>query len=472
MPVIPPRRTPPLHAYRYAHRAHQHSTHHVSFQNLKPIFKAPPATSPRLHLVVLPTRTTPTRTSDGNDDESEEESRGGYGHMMGPCLVGSFRPPPPKPRYHGHSRSTFGLTKWVWSTRLALCKGSGIRRLLRLRPQLPIHRIHPFLLSLRRPLSPLSPLPRRLRPLKHALPYPLASHPSFLRLRRARPALLEEEDNRPSEPPVTIYPRMGDLRSLHEKGEWGVKVDRGFGGVGVWTLRKIVWIREVQEVQVRLKVQEAKGRELEEQRSSASASESETEDEETLVDSDSEWDSVSTTCSSRQDSGDTDAEGSEEGVGVVMGKGNLIEMAVGQVNSAGKEEEREDVVDVETSHMASSAWLCAFYRASAVVPSRAQRQGQMQMRGHVHSQMQWQGRWIVLLEIARRDGVRIKVVPKAPSSSVSAMREKVGRDVRWLKILGKSKADASAGAGKVVAKTVDVVPRVEVEGVCDHHRYS
>ncbi|KAF6765840.1 hypothetical protein DFP72DRAFT_1039546 [Ephemerocybe angulata] len=475
--------------------------------NLKPIFKAAPkpaplpakskriAPSPLSRFVSLPP---PRRSSyydseSESDDESESEDEGesGFGHMMGPCLVGSFRPPPPKPRYHGHSRSTFGLTKWVWSTRLALCKGSGIRRLLRLRPQLPIHRIHPFLLSLRRPLSPLSPLPRRLRPLKRprirrrrrrppptprsptdALPYPLASHPSFLRLRRARPALLEEEDNRPSEPPVTIYPRMGDLRSLHEKGEWGVKVDRGFGGVGVWTLRKIVWICEVQEVQVRLKVQEAKGRELEEQRSSASASESETEDEETLVDSDSEWDSVSTTCSSRQDSGDTDAEGSEEGVGVVMGKGNLIEMAVGQVNSAGKEEEREDVVDVETSHMASSAWLCAFYRASAVVPSRAQRQGQMQMRGHVHSQMQWQGRWIVLLEIARRDGVRIKVVPKAPSSSVSAMREKVGRDVRWLKILGKSKADASAGAGKVVAKTVDVVPRVEVEGVCDHHRYS
>ncbi|KAF5341773.1 hypothetical protein D9611_002101 [Ephemerocybe angulata] len=307
-----------------------------------------------------------------------------------------------------------------------------------------------------------------------ALPssYPLTS-PSFLRLRRARPALLEEENNRPSEPPVTIYPRMGDLRSLHAekdgkkdgKGEaWCVKVDRGFGGVGVWTLRKIVWACAVAE---RSRVVQAESASA----NSESETEDEDEDEETLVDSDSEWDSVSTTCSSRQDSGET-----EDDAQLSTEKGNLIEMAVGRVNSAGKEEEREDVVDVETGHMASSAWLCAFYRASLGAPSSAQRRGQGQrqgqrqgqMRGHVHSQMQWQGRWTVLLEIARRDGVRIKVV-KAPSSSfVSA--SKVGRDVRWLKLLGKSKA--GAGAGKVVGKTVDVMPRVEVEGVCDHHRYS
>ncbi|KAF6755310.1 hypothetical protein DFP72DRAFT_1121746 [Ephemerocybe angulata] len=497
MPVIPPRRTPPLHAYRTSNPSSRpHVKPHRRLSS--PSVLLPPrsaATSPRLHLVVLPTRTTPTRTSDGNDDESEEESRGGYGHMMGPCLVGSFRPPPPKPRYHGHSRSSFGLTKWVWATRLALCETSSSPA----SPSAPSPSSPDSPISSVSPVSPTSPVfpttptatsqasahsslsspsstPSPPRSPTDALPYPLASHPSFLRLRRARPALLEEEDNRPSEPPVTIYPRMGDLRSLHEKGEWGVKVDRGFGGVGVWTLRKIVWIREVQEVQVRLNevdsTAEAKGRELEEQRSSASESETEDEDEETLVDSDSEWDSVSTTCSSRQDSGDTDAEGSEEGVG----KGNLIEMAVGRFNDTkgNKGEAVEEVnVDVETRHMASSAWLCAFYHASpGVSPVASQRRGQpqrqMQTRVHVHSQMQWQSRWIVLLEIARRDGVRIKVV-KAPSSSfVSA--SKVGRDVRWLKLLGKSKA--GGGAGKVVAKTVDVVPRVEGEVVCDHHRYS
>ncbi|KAF6755317.1 hypothetical protein DFP72DRAFT_1045476 [Ephemerocybe angulata] len=533
-PVHHLRHPAPTHSPLHVPRAHNHSTHNASFQNLKPIFKAPPkpaplpikskrlAPSPLSRFVSLPPPP-PRRSScydsesesdddSESDDESEDESKGGFGHMMGPCLVGSFRPPPPKPRYHGYSRSSFGLTKWVWATRLALGENpsspaspstpsasapdSPISPDSPVSPTSPVSPVSPTTPTATSqapahsstPSAPSSPTPRSPT---DALPsgYPLTS-PSFLRLRRARPALLEEEDNRPSEPPVTIYPRMGDLRCLHaekgmgEKGKgeaWCVKVDRGFGGVGVWTLRKIVWIREVQEVQVRLKVQEAKGREMEEERSSASASESETEDEdeETLVDSDSEWDSVSTTCSSRQDSDEPDLGEREEGV---LGKGNLIEMAVGRVNSAGKggDERKGDEgeeVDVETKHMASSAWLCAFYRASAVVPSRAQRQGQrqgqMQTRVHVHSQMQWQRRWIVLLEIARRDGVRIKVV-KAPSSSVGEMREKVGRDVRWLKLLGKSKAGVGAGAGKVVGKTVVErgVGEVGVEGVCDHHRYS
>ncbi|KAF6755322.1 hypothetical protein DFP72DRAFT_1121798 [Ephemerocybe angulata] len=50
---------------------------------------------------------------------------------------------------------------------------------------------------------------------------PLPPHhtPPFLRLRRVRPAFLEEVDHRPSEPPLTIYPGMGDLRSLRDKEE-------------------------------------------------------------------------------------------------------------------------------------------------------------------------------------------------------------------------------------------------------------
>ncbi|KAF6755312.1 hypothetical protein DFP72DRAFT_1067604 [Ephemerocybe angulata] len=416
---------------------------------------------------------------------------------MGPCLVGSFRPPPPKPRYHGHSRPSFGLTKWVWSTRLALCETSSSPASPSTpspsSPDSPVSPVSPV-----SPTTPLSPTtststltspstPSTPRSPTDALPssYPLTS-PSFLRLRRARPALLEEEDNRSSEPPLTIYPRMGDLRSLHAekvdgkkdgmnggkgKGEeaWCVKVDRGFGEVGVWTLRKILWVCEVAE--------RSRNRVAEAESTSASTSESETEDEdeETLVDSDSEWDSVSTTCSSRQDSGDTDAEGSEEGV--VMGKGNLIEMAVGRVNSAGKGDNGGsggEEVDVETKHMASSAWLCAFYRAITPSTPRPRSSSSGGVRGRVqvhrsHSQMQWQSRWIVLLEIARRDGVQIKVV-KPHSSSMTSMTSKVGRDVRWLKLLGKSKA----GAGKVVAKTVDVdvVERGVGEVVCDHHRYS
>ncbi|KAF6765852.1 hypothetical protein DFP72DRAFT_868651 [Ephemerocybe angulata] len=183
--------------------------------------------------------------------------------MMGPSSLG-FRPPPPKPRYHGHSRSSFGLTKWVWSTLLALCEGSGLLRLFRrtslirrrslcrlcrLRPPVspdspvsptsPVSPVSPDSVPVppttqtstsSAPLSPTAPTPRSPT---DGLPYPLTSHPSFLRLRRARPALLEEEDHRPSEPPVNIYPRMGDLRSLHDKGESGVKVDRGWRGGGV-----------------------------------------------------------------------------------------------------------------------------------------------------------------------------------------------------------------------------------------------
>ncbi|KAF6755316.1 hypothetical protein DFP72DRAFT_1169583 [Ephemerocybe angulata] len=411
----------PRHPVHHHHAAATHSplyTHHASFQDLtrsltcqaqalsslpsQPLcLLALPSTSSFFLLLLLYSDQDDSDEDDSDENDSDDDdARGGYAHTMGPCLVGSFRPPPPNQRYHGHSRSRFGLTKGVWSMRLALCEGPSL-------------------------------LPRRRFEgngrYDDALLYPLTSHPSFFRLRCARPALLEEEDHRPSEPPVTSYPRMGDLRSLHAekdgkkdgKGEaWCVKVDKGFGGVGVWTLRKIVWIREVQEVQMRLQAQEAKGRELEE-RSSASERETEDEDEheETLVDSDSEWDSVSTTCSSRQEEGEaSDAQLSTE-------KGNLIEMAVGRVNSAGKGDDGGSGggdVDVETSHMASSAWLCAFYRASLAAPSSAQRRGQGQRQGQVqvrgHSQMQWQGRWTILLEIARRDGVRIKVVKPASSS--------------------------------------------------------
>ncbi|KAF5342228.1 hypothetical protein D9611_002098 [Ephemerocybe angulata] len=442
------------HSPLHAHRAHQHSTHHASFQNLKAIFKAPPKPAPvpfkskrfapsplsrylHLHLIVVPTPPTPTRTvrvkakTIATTKTTKCKKR-----WLPPHDGPLFTKLPPAPAETVVPRP-LALAFRAYEVRACVACVAFDPRFAGFgscpSDDADDHVLGSFVTD-----APDAALPNRRPPL------PLTSHPSFLRLRRARPALLEEEDNRPSEPPVTIYPRMGDLRSLHEKGEWGVKVDRGFGGVGVWTLRKIVWIREVQEVQVRLEVQEATGRELEEQRSSASASETEDEDEdeEMLVDSDSEWDSISTTFSSQQGSGETDAGGSEVGV---VGKGNLIEMAVGQVNSAGKggDERSEEDVDVETRHMASSAWLCAFYRASAGPSSpsrrRGQRQGQCQghsqIRGHVHSQMQWQSRRIVLLEIARRDGVRIKVVKAAPSAG--EMREKVGGGCEVVEAFGE-----------------------------------
>ncbi|KAF6765842.1 hypothetical protein DFP72DRAFT_1108840 [Ephemerocybe angulata] len=284
-PVHPHQHAAQNHSPLHAHRAHQDSTHHASFQNLKPIFEAPskPAPlpfkskrftpSPLSRFVSVPPprcsyfhSSSPSYSdskSDDDDSESEDDATGGYAHIMGPCLVGSFRPPPPKPRYHGHSRSSFGLTKWVWSTRLALCEGSGSSS-----PDSPVSPTSPDSPvspketgSPKEPVSPTSPVsPKEATSMStphsptDALPYPLTTHPSFLHLRRARPALLEEEDNRPSEPPLTIYAHG-------------------------WTLRKIVWACEVASAvaeRSRSTTAEAESR-------SASESETEDEDEETKV---------------------------------------------------------------------------------------------------------------------------------------------------------------------------------------------
>ncbi|KAF6755319.1 hypothetical protein DFP72DRAFT_1045478 [Ephemerocybe angulata] len=415
------RPTLPMHA----HRAHKHSTHHASFQNLKPIFKAPPkpAPPPAKHKRFAPSPLSryvslspppPHSESDSEDDDSEDDdnTRGGYAHMMGPCLVGSFRPPPPKPRYHGHSRSSFGLTKWVWLTRQALCEGSAPSSPSPPSPDSPVS-----------PASPSSPSPDS--PVSSTSPSTPVSPVSPVHRRRLFRLILQSLQS-----PLFLrrHRRRRRLRCLRRA--------RGEGG-----------LIEAPAVAERSTIAEAESTNASESASESEMEGEDGEDEETLVDSDSEWDSVSTTCSSRQDSGEaSDAQLSTE-------KGNLIEMAVGRVNSAGKGgDERkggdEEEVDVETRHMASAAWLCAFYRATTVTPRtprpRSSSSGGVRGRAqahHSHSQMQWQSRWIVLLEIARRDGVRIKVVKPV----VAAGGSKVGRDVRWLKLLGKSKAGVVRG---------------------------
>ncbi|KAJ2934135.1 hypothetical protein H1R20_g2943, partial [Candolleomyces eurysporus] len=269
----------------------------------------------------------------------------------------------PTARYHGYSGHSLLFSKWVWSTRQAQYEARAT-----------------------------SEADGNAASVCEALPKMLTTHPNYLRLRRMRSFYTEEK--RPAQPPLTVYPRQGDIAALRDP--YCARADRSFAGVPLWTLRKIVCLYALLLAKQEDAFEEA-------------GSEVSFGTDSTLVDSDTEWD-ISTTCSSRHDDDTIHSDHAP------ISKGNLLSLAVHRAHVE---------PDVPTDHMSTIVWLCKFYRKPSFKLSPNQTWPSS-----------WYGLWEVLIELARLDASSVQKAPEAN-------KLRPPKEFRWLKLLGGPKVAKS-----------------------------
>lgn len=271
-------------------------------------------------------------------------------------------------RYHGYSGHSLLFSKWVWSTRQTQYEARAT-----------------------------SQAGENAVSACEALPKVLTSHPNYLRLRRMRSFYTEEK--RPDQPPLTAYPRQGDIAALRDP--YCARADRSFASVPLSTLRKIIYLYALLLPKQEDAFEEA-------------GSEVSFGTDSTLVDSDSEWD-ISTTCSSRHDDDIIQSDHA------LVSKGNLLSLAVHRAHVE---------PDVPTDHMSTIVWLCKFYRKPSFKVSPNQTWPNS-----------WYGLWEVLIELARLDASSVLKTPEAN-------KLRPPKEFRWLKLLGGPKVAKSPSSLK------------------------
>lgn len=330
----------------------------------------------------------------------------------------------PRRSHHGHSQHSLLLTKWVWSSRRAH------------------HEEHPTQGDV-----PRHPLPGAA-PLAGVASLPTL-HPNHRpRLHRRMPSVYTEE-KKPDQPPLTMYPRQGDISALRDP--YCARADRSFATVPLWTLNKILYLFAL-HLPLPSITEDSPADAFEDAGSEVSFN---TESEgSTMVGSecDSEWDSrsVSTACSSRQDVGDDDMTyGDHDTIGRMKGH-NLLSLAVRRVS-------REP--DVCTSHLTSPSWLRRVYRnprADGLKLTIGQSSSSWERRHRKLLQTKntwpsdWYGLWELLIDLAARDGPAEAGSMTPTEGRKAKLRAPPPKEFRWLKLLGNK------GVGKP-AKPVPVV---------------
>lgn len=322
-------------------------------------------------------------------------------------------PNPPR-NHNGHSRHSLLLTKWVWSSR----------------------RVHHEEHS---PVGNSQFYPPSGYGAASLVDKPSSTGNYRPRLHRRMPSVYTEE-KKSDQPPLTIYPRQGEVSGLRDP--YCARADRSFATVPLWTLNKILYLFALHLPEPSNAEDAPSGEAFEEAGSEASFN-SESEGS-TLIGSecDSEWESrsVSTACSSRQDQGDDDMTyGDHDTIGRMKGH-NLLSLAVRRVN-------REP--NVCTLHITSAGWLSRLYkdpRAESLKLHLGQPRSAWERSNHNgrHSKTTWPGSWYglweLLIELAARDGP-VEADCTTPTEKAKAkLRAPQPKEFRWLKLLGGKSA--------------------------------
>ncbi|KAJ3510028.1 hypothetical protein NMY22_g16100 [Coprinellus aureogranulatus] len=329
--------------------------------------------------------------------------------------------PKQHPEHHGYSRLSLHLTKWVWSSRRAHHEDNSTLGIISRHPPSGYGATTSTKATSLPTLHPYSYRPR---------------------LHRRMPSVYTEE-KKPDQPPLTMYPRQGDISALRDP--YCARADRSFATVPLWTLNKILLLFALHLPPSSAADDSTTGDAFDDAGSEVSFN---TESEgSTLIGSecDSEWDSrsVSTACSSRQDQGVDDdvIYGDHETIGRVKGH-NLLSLAVRRVS-------REP--DVCTVHM--TVLGKQIRPGSGAIP-------------HIEGTRNawpnsWYGQWELLIELVARDGP-----VEAPSATLSEkakakLRAPPPKEFRWLKLLGgKGSAKPAKPAPAVAAKPIQPVQPV------------
>ncbi|KAG2008653.1 hypothetical protein CC2G_014059 [Coprinopsis cinerea AmutBmut pab1-1] len=168
--------------------------------------------------------------------------------------------------HHGYSRQAFSLTKAFWTSRKEGHRDQSAG-------------------NSETSSSSVSPKPKVL-----------TNHPKSFRPMES----FESEDQPSSVPPLTIYPRRGDITALRDP--YCVEADQCFANVPVWTLSKVLWVHDMHAIPDRTptpRSQPSPSQELDEDPFDETASEISLDtttsmgfsddSESTLVESDPEW---------------------------------------------------------------------------------------------------------------------------------------------------------------------------------------